>query len=156
MALSFLPLAMFLLRTVTEGVQWPEHVVCTLPHLRLSYVSCDPLQDIGFTLDHCPDLFRRKVHSKVSFLLRHSIEEVYLSVDLFVGNAEPVHYDETLCLPHIQRFTFCGQKKGELLNQDWPLDVKLAPPKGHFIAQIRLINQDADQIACANVTFIFG
>lgn len=43
----------------------------------------------------------------------HSIEELYLSVDLFNGGGHKIlHYDDTLCSRHRPRFTFCGRKKG--------------------------------------------
>lgn len=37
---SFLSLILFFMEVMAEGAHWPEHVVCSSPHLRLSYVSC--------------------------------------------------------------------------------------------------------------------
>ncbi|KAG5268904.1 hypothetical protein AALO_G00217740 [Alosa alosa] len=155
MELSFLSLTLFFFTTMAEGVHWPEHVVCSSPHFQLSYASCDPFQDVGFTLNPCTDLHvQSEFNSTISLLLQHSIEELYLSLDLLHGDQKLLHYDEYLCLHHLPRFPFCGRKKGELINHDWPLKIKSIPFKGLFNIWIQLLNQDGYQIACANVTLI--
>ncbi|XP_062377644.1 lymphocyte antigen 86 isoform X1 [Sardina pilchardus] len=156
MALSFLSLTVFLLTTMAEGIRWPEHVVCPSHHFQLSYVSCDPFQDVGFTLNPCTDLHvQKEFNTTISILLQHSIEELYLSLDLLDVNKELLlHYDEPLCLHRLPRFPFCGRKKGELINHDWPLKMKPRwdiPFHGHFNVWIQLLNQDGYQIACANM-----
>ncbi|XP_063063596.1 lymphocyte antigen 86 [Engraulis encrasicolus] len=149
-----------LLCVFTDGagtLQWPEHVLCDTSQTQLTYTSCDPFQDVGFTINNCPvrQSGKTNIKLKVSLLLRHSIEELFLSVDVSAVDHGVEHhlfmYPETLCLRSLQRFTFCGRRRGELMNQDWPVDLKVEL-KGHYKAQLRLVNQDADLIACANIT----
>lgn len=40
MEVTFVPLTLLFFETVAGGVHWPEHVICSSPHLQLSYVSC--------------------------------------------------------------------------------------------------------------------
>ncbi|XP_031439947.1 lymphocyte antigen 86 [Clupea harengus] len=157
MALLFMSQAVLLFKATAEQVRWPEHVLCNSPNFQLSYVSCDPFQDVGLTLNPCPDLHSVQVNSSLSLVLNHSIEELYLSLDLIHGDQKPIHYDDSLCLSHLPRFTFCGRRKGELVNHDWPLKIKaIRYIKGQFNAEIRLVNQDGHQIACANVSLNKG
>ncbi|XP_062377645.1 lymphocyte antigen 86 isoform X2 [Sardina pilchardus] len=107
---------------------WAVHVhvpVLLSNHRRFMWPE-DPFQDVGFTLNPCTDLHvQKEFNTTISILLQHSIEELYLSLDLLDVNKELLlHYDEPLCLHRLPRFPFCGRKKGELINHDWPLKMK--------------------------------
>ncbi|XP_023856367.1 lymphocyte antigen 86 [Salvelinus sp. IW2-2015] len=77
------------------------------------YRSCDPLQDIGISVNTCPPMPPSyKGNLRVSLLLRQSIEELYLSANVLTGVVAPLSHDEPLCLPDFPCFTFCSRKKG--------------------------------------------
>ncbi|TSK16039.1 Lymphocyte antigen 86 [Bagarius yarrelli] len=95
----------------TQEDYWPVHTACKSNKIQVIYRSCDPIQDVGFTLSSCSDIYTRP-YARASFLLRQSIDELYLSVDVFLNGVNTTHHDEPICLPNFPRFTFCGKRRG--------------------------------------------
>ncbi|XP_007238697.2 lymphocyte antigen 86 [Astyanax mexicanus] len=143
----------FLPSANTQEGHWPVHTVCNTNKIRVKYRSCDPLQDIGFTLlSPCAQLWTEPIKPRLIVPLRQSVDELYLSVDVTLDGIPTLHLDEPLCQPNFPRYINCGSRKGELINVDGTLD-KLPP---HLTGQYNLIfsaiNQNGFQIACVNST----
>ncbi|XP_072534811.1 lymphocyte antigen 86 [Salminus brasiliensis] len=150
-------LGMVLLPSVDmQDGHWPVHTVCNSNKIRVKYRSCDPLQDIGFTLlSPCAQIWTKPITLRLSSLLRQSIDEFYISVDLTVDGVSQFHFDEPLCLPHFPRFTFCGSKKGELINVEKSLPELPIHLEGQYNLIFHAINQNGFQVACVNSTIEF-
>ncbi|XP_059390872.1 lymphocyte antigen 86 isoform X2 [Carassius carassius] len=97
-----------------QDPRWPLHTVCDSERITVTYRSCDPLQDIGFTLLPCPERLTDLIKIRLALILRQSIKELYSSYELWLhGQNEPIlNRDEPLCLPHFPRFKFCGSRRG--------------------------------------------
>ncbi|KAJ8418725.1 hypothetical protein AAFF_G00002240 [Aldrovandia affinis] len=153
-------LVLALLGASLQGVSgsrqpWPTHTVCHSRNLKIYYSSCDPLQDVGVTFSHCPVEASGRVNIRGSVLLRQSIEELYLSVDVSRNGEHVLKYDMPLCECHFPRFISCGRKKGELVTQEGELMISFEViPKGQLDALVVFMNQNSFQIACFNVTII--
>ncbi|XP_067291218.1 lymphocyte antigen 86 [Pseudorasbora parva] len=140
----------------SQDQQWPLHTVCNSDKLTVTYRSCDPLQDVGFTFLPCPERLTGLMKIRLAFILRQSIDEFYSSLELLLNNVNVFNRNEPLCLPHFPRFTFCGSRRGELITLDSSFQSKLnLPLKGHFYLNLHAINQDGFQIACVNATLFF-
>ncbi|XP_041717214.1 lymphocyte antigen 86-like [Coregonus clupeaformis] len=112
-------------RGLVQEVQWPVHTICNTDKLQIFYRSCDPLQDIGISVNPClPMSPSYKGNLRVSFLLRQSIEELYLSANLLTGRVATLSHDEPRFLPDFPRFSFCFWKKGELIDYEKPVKLK--------------------------------
>ncbi|XP_058256441.1 lymphocyte antigen 86 isoform X1 [Hemibagrus wyckioides] len=148
LSMFYLPLA------DTQEDYWPVHTACDSNTIKVIYSSCDPVQDVGFTLSSCTDI-RTKPYAKASFLLRQSIDEFYLSVELFLNGVSTLRHDEPICLPNFPRFTFCGSRRGEMITIQASLPGLKIPLKGHYNFKIHGINQNGFQIGCVNATAIF-
>ncbi|KAL7887610.1 hypothetical protein AOLI_G00053310 [Acnodon oligacanthus] len=140
----------------TQDGHWPVHTLCNSNKISVKYRSCDPLQDIGFTLlSSCAQIWTKPITIKLTLPLRKSIDEFYVSMDItFLGDFV-FHHDELLCLPNFPRFTFCGSKKGEIINVATSLSTLKIPLKGLYNLMVHGINQDSFQIACVNATLEF-
>ncbi|XP_036376622.1 lymphocyte antigen 86 [Megalops cyprinoides] len=134
---------------------WPTHTICSTSKLQAYYRSCDPLQDVGLSISPCSVEMTGKINSRVLLILRQSVEELYLSADVYYNGYFFHHYDITLCEPEFPRFMFCGYKRGELITQENPVSINLEViPKGHLNMKGILVNQNGFQIACINATII--
>ncbi|XP_060725146.1 lymphocyte antigen 86 isoform X1 [Tachysurus vachellii] len=142
----------------TQEDYWPVHTVCVSNKIQVTYRSCGeikhPIQDVGFTLSSCSDIFTQP-YVKASFLLRQSVDELYLSVELFLNGISTINHDEPVCLPNFPRFTFCGNRRGEMITIQSSLPGLKIPLKGHYNIKLRAINQKGFQIFCVNATAIF-
>ncbi|MCI4374817.1 hypothetical protein PGIGA_G00010460 [Pangasianodon gigas] len=138
----------------TEEDYWPVHTACNSDKIQVIYRSCDPIQDVGFTLSSCSDILTQP-YVKASFLLRQSIDELYLSLGLFHNGVFIVHHDEPLCLRNFPRFTFCGNRRGEMVTIQMFVPGLEHPLKGHYNFKVHCINQNGFQIGCVNATAIF-
>ncbi|XDV46816.1 hypothetical protein PO909_016650 [Leuciscus waleckii] len=137
----------------SQDHQWPLHTVCTSDRLTVTYRSCDPLQDVGFTFLPCPNSLTDPMTIRLALILRQSIDELYSSVELLLKDIHVISRDEPLCLPHFPRFTFCGSRRGELITIESSFRSKVdLPLKGDFHLNLHAINQDGFQIACVNAT----
>ncbi|XP_057178199.1 lymphocyte antigen 86 isoform X1 [Triplophysa rosa] len=140
----------------SQDVQWPIHTVCNSERLTITYRSCDPLQDVGFTLLPCPNKLTDPIKIRLALILRQSVHELYSSAVLLLNGYEMLTWNEPLCLPHFQRFTFCGSRRGEIMTLDSSFQLKTdIPLKGYFTLLLNAINQDGFQIACVNATLSF-
>ncbi|XP_057178201.1 lymphocyte antigen 86 isoform X3 [Triplophysa rosa] len=111
----------------SQDVQWPIHTVCNSERLTITYRSCG-----------------------------QSVHELYSSAVLLLNGYEMLTWNEPLCLPHFQRFTFCGSRRGEIMTLDSSFQLKTdIPLKGYFTLLLNAINQDGFQIACVNATLSF-
>ncbi|XP_066580538.1 lymphocyte antigen 86 [Amia ocellicauda] len=133
---------------------WPTHTLCYQEDLQVYYTSCDPLQDVGLSIDPC-NLLQKTVNLRMSILLRQAIEELHLSLHLYQNGRDILEYDYNVCEPSFQRFLFCGRKRGELVSFDGPvkLPLKFIPP-GHINARVSLLNQNQFALGCLNITVI--
>ncbi|XP_060776703.1 lymphocyte antigen 86 [Neoarius graeffei] len=138
----------------TQEDYWPVHTACKSEKIQVIYRSCDPIQDVGFTLSSCSDL-QTQLYVKISILLRQSIDELYLTVDLVRKGVIITRHDEPICLPNFPRFTFCGNRRGEMVTIQTLLKETKLPLKGHYNINVHVINQNGFQIACVNATAIF-
>ncbi|KAK7118014.1 hypothetical protein R3I94_021755 [Phoxinus phoxinus] len=137
----------------SQDLQWPLHTVCSSDRLTVTYRSCDLLQDVGFTFLPCPNRLTDPMNIRLAFILRQSIDELYLSLELLIKDVYVFGRDEPLCLPRFPRFTFCGSRRGELITIDSSFKSKVdLPLKGDFHLNLRAINQDGFQIVCVNAT----
>ncbi|XP_057178200.1 lymphocyte antigen 86 isoform X2 [Triplophysa rosa] len=124
----------------SQDVQWPIHTVCNSERLTITYRSCE-----------CS--FK---HLLPSYNVYRSVHELYSSAVLLLNGYEMLTWNEPLCLPHFQRFTFCGSRRGEIMTLDSSFQLKTdIPLKGYFTLLLNAINQDGFQIACVNATLSF-
>ncbi|XP_017337676.1 lymphocyte antigen 86 [Ictalurus punctatus] len=138
----------------TQEDFWPVHTACDSDKIQVIYRSCDPIQDVGFSLSSCTDI-RTQPYVKASFLLRQSIDELYISVVVFHNGLNVFHTDEPICLPNFPRFTFCGNRRGEMVTIQSSLPGLKFPLKGSYDIHVHGINQNGFQIGCVNATATF-
>ncbi|KAJ1200662.1 hypothetical protein NDU88_004483 [Pleurodeles waltl] len=94
-----------------ESKEWPLHTFCKTDHFEASYKSCDPLQDIGFSIDPCY-LTAGGENMKIAVLLRRDINALFLHINGFIRKLNVFSTILTLCELDHPKFTFCGAKKG--------------------------------------------
>uniref|UniRef100_A0A9J7ZXQ4 Lymphocyte antigen 86 n=1 Tax=Cyprinus carpio carpio TaxID=630221 RepID=A0A9J7ZXQ4_CYPCA len=56
-------------RVHAQDPQWPLHTVCDSERITVTYRSCDPLQDIGFTLLPCPERLTDFIKIRLALIL---------------------------------------------------------------------------------------
>ncbi|XP_048030748.1 lymphocyte antigen 86 [Megalobrama amblycephala] len=140
----------------SQDHQWPLHKMCDSDRLTVTYRSCDPLQDIGFTFLPCPTRLTDPIKIRLALILRQPIDELYSSIEVLLNGVNFFSKDEPLCLPNFPRFTFCGSRRGELINIQSSFKSKVdLPLKGNFHLNLHAISQDGFQIACVNATLSF-
>ncbi|XP_042607986.1 lymphocyte antigen 86 [Cyprinus carpio] len=140
----------------SQDPQWPLHTVCDSERITVTYRSCDPLQDVGFTFLPCPERLTDLIKIRLALILRQSIDELYSSYELWLNGHSILKRDEPLCLPHFPRFKFCGSRRGEIITVESSFKSKMnLPLKADFDLKLRAINQDGFQIACVNATLSF-
>ncbi|XP_071380411.1 lymphocyte antigen 86 [Centroberyx affinis] len=137
-----------------SGAPWPTHTVCSSNSVHATYTSCDLLQDIGLSLSSCLRV-DNNINIRLSVLLRHSVDELYLSADVYLVGDFFLHYDEPICLPDFPRFSFCNSHRGELIHLERPLKFKLyelPAVVNQLGVHAVLLNQDGRSVACVNIT----
>ncbi|KAI5606462.1 lymphocyte antigen 86 precursor, partial [Silurus asotus] len=71
----------------------------------------DPIQDVGFSFSSCSDI-ETQPYLKASILLRQSIDELYVYVDLLKNKSFVIYHNEPICLRNFPCFSFCGKRRG--------------------------------------------
>ncbi|XP_054840301.1 lymphocyte antigen 86 isoform X2 [Eublepharis macularius] len=115
------PLIFLLIYT---SIGWPTHSVCKNSHLEIYYISCDPLQDFAFTLDSCSGLTTGSVNIRAATVLRHSIRELFVTVNLFFNGKSIPIFSRQLCEQNHPNLSFCGKKKGEHVYYEGPVSFR--------------------------------
>uniref|UniRef100_F6VTR9 Lymphocyte antigen 86 n=1 Tax=Monodelphis domestica TaxID=13616 RepID=F6VTR9_MONDO len=88
----------------------------------------DPLQDLGFSMDHCNNPISKNLKIRFGVILRHDIQELFLDINLFSMGKSILSYSYPVCEVDFPKFSFCGKKKGEKIyyagdinNQAFPI-----------------------------------
>ncbi|KAM6210516.1 lymphocyte antigen 86 isoform 1-T1 [Sarcoramphus papa] len=138
---------------INASTEWPTHTVCKEDNLEIYYKSCDPQQDFAFSIDRCSDVTTHTFNIRAAMVLRHSIKELYVKVDLIVNGKTILTYSETLCGPGHFKLIFCGKKKGEHLYYEGPVTLGIKEiPQGDYTISAKLTNEDRVTVACADFT----
>ncbi|NXB05010.1 LY86 protein, partial [Cnemophilus loriae] len=138
---------------INDSTEWPTHTVCKEDNLEIHYKSCDPQQDFAFSIDHCSDITTHTFNIRAAMVLRHSIKELYVKLDMIVNGKSVLTYSETLCGPGHSKLIFCGKKKGEQLYYEGPVTLGIKEiPQGDYTLSAKLTNQDHVTVACADFT----
>ncbi|NXU00797.1 LY86 protein, partial [Buphagus erythrorhynchus] len=83
----------------------------------------------------------------------HSIEELYVKLDMIINGKTVITYSETLCGLGHSKLIFCGKKKGEHLYYEGPVTLGIKEiPQGDYTLSAKLTNQDHVTVACADFT----
>ncbi|XP_043082724.1 lymphocyte antigen 86 [Puntigrus tetrazona] len=136
--------------------RWPLHTICDSGKITVTYTSCDPLQDVGFTFLPCPERLTDLIKIRLALFLRQPVDELYSSYELWLNGHAILKRDEPLCLPHFPRFKFCGSRRGEIITIDSSFKSKIdLSLKANFDLKLRAVNQDGFLIACVNATLSF-
>ncbi|KAF2980618.1 hypothetical protein EK904_006432 [Melospiza melodia maxima] len=113
----------------------------------------DPQQDFALSIDHCPDIATHTFNIRAAAVLRHSIKELYVKMNMIVNGRTVLTYSETLCGPGHSKLIFCGKKKGEHLSYEGPVTLGIKEiPQGDYTISAKLTNQDHVIVACADFT----
>ncbi|NWV46398.1 LY86 protein, partial [Daphoenositta chrysoptera] len=153
MKTSSVLLLILVLLYINDSTEWPTHTVCKEDNLEIYYKSCDPKQDFAFSIDRCSDIATHTFNVKASAVLRHSIKELYVKLDMIMNGRTILTYSETLCGPGHSKLIFCGMKKGEHLHYEGPVTLGIKEiPQGDYTLSAKLTNQDHVTVACADFT----
>ncbi|NXM46801.1 LY86 protein, partial [Gymnorhina tibicen] len=146
-------LLILVLLYISASTEWPTHTVCKEDNLEIYYKSCDPQQDFAFSIDRCSDITTHTFHIRAAAILRHSIKELYVKLDMIVNGKTVLTYSETLCGPGHSKLIFCGMKKGEQFYYEGPVTLGIKEiPQGDYTLSAKLTNQDHATVACADFT----
>ncbi|NXB59970.1 LY86 protein, partial [Struthidea cinerea] len=146
-------LLILVLLYINASTEWPTHTVCKEDNLEIYYKSCDPQQDFAFSIDHCSDITTHTFNIRAAAVLRHSIKELYVKLDMIVNGKTILTYSETLCGLGHAKLIFCGKKKGEHLYYEGPVTLGIKEiPQGDYTLSAKLTNQDHVTVACADFT----
>ncbi|NWX02284.1 LY86 protein, partial [Caloenas nicobarica] len=138
---------------INVSTEWPTHTVCKEDNLEIYYKSCDPQQDFAFSIDRCSDVATHTFNIRAALVLRNSIKELYVKVDLIINGKTVLTYSETLCEPGHSKLIFCGKQKGEHLYYEGPVTLGIQEiPQGDYIVSAKLTNEDGVTVACADFT----
>ncbi|NXM54324.1 LY86 protein, partial [Illadopsis cleaveri] len=138
---------------INASTEWPTHTVCKEDNLEIHYKSCDPKQDVAFSIDHCSDIATHTFDVRAAMVLRHSIKELHLKLDMIINGKTVLTYSETLCGPGHAKLIFCGKKKGEHIYYEGPVTLGIKEiPQGDYTLSAKLTNQDHVTVACADFT----
>ncbi|XP_071592597.1 lymphocyte antigen 86 [Heliangelus exortis] len=138
---------------INGSTEWPTHTVCKEDNLEIYYKSCDPQQDFAFSIDHCPDVATHNFDIRAAMVLKRSIKELRVKIDLIINGKTVLSYSETLCEPGHSKLIFCGKKKGEHLYYEGPITLGIQEiPQGDYTISAKLTNEDHAIIACADFT----
>ncbi|KFP17317.1 Lymphocyte antigen 86, partial [Egretta garzetta] len=143
----------FVLLYINASTEWPMHTVCKEDDLEIHYKSCDPHQDFALSIDRCSDVTTHTFNIRAAIVLRHSIKELYVKVDLIINGKTILTYSDTLCGPGHDKLIFCGKKKGEHLYYEGPVTLGIKEiPQGDYTISAKLTNEDRVTVACADFT----
>ncbi|NXA69598.1 LY86 protein, partial [Mohoua ochrocephala] len=146
-------LLILVLLYINASTEWPTHTVCKEDNLEIQYRSCDPQQDFAFSIDRCSDIATHTFNIRAAAVLRHSIEELYVKLDMIINGKTVLTYKETLCGPGHLKLVFCGMKKGEHFYYEGPVTLGIKEiPQGDYTLSAKLTNQDHVTVACAEFT----
>ncbi|NXH33267.1 LY86 protein, partial [Myiagra hebetior] len=146
-------LLILVLLYINASTEWPTHTVCKEDDLEIYYKSCDPQQDFAFSIDRCSDITTHTFNIRAAAVLRHSIKELYLKLNMIVNGKTVLTYSETLCGPGHSKLIFCGMKKGEHFHYEGPVTLGIKEiPQGDYTLSAKLTNQDHVTVACADFT----
>ncbi|NXS37608.1 LY86 protein, partial [Pomatostomus ruficeps] len=146
-------LLILVLLYINPSTEWPTHTVCKEDNLEIYYKSCDPQQDFAFSIDHCSDITTHTFNIRAAAVLRHSIKELYVKLDMIINGKTVLTYSETLCGPGHVKLVFCGMKKGEHFYYEGPVTLGLKEiPQGDYTLSAKLTNEDHVTVACADFT----
>ncbi|XP_015263030.1 PREDICTED: lymphocyte antigen 86 isoform X2 [Gekko japonicus] len=111
------PPLIFLLIYSSTG--WPTHTICKDNHLEISYRSCDPLQDLAFTLGSCSGLTTKSVNIRAATVLRYNIRELFVTTNIILNGKSIPFFSKQLCEGDHPNFSFCGRKKGAMMIDEY-------------------------------------
>ncbi|XP_030045913.1 lymphocyte antigen 86 [Microcaecilia unicolor] len=145
----------FFLFYVLESKEWPMHTICREPDLEWYYRSCDPLQDIGVSIEPCSKSLLETTYVKIALLLRRDFKWLTAKLNVFIQSLKVFSYSYSLCEPTSAYYTFCGRRKGELVYFEGPVKFGIQTiPQGEYNVSLELFNEDNYNIGCANITLI--
>ncbi|XP_027719896.1 lymphocyte antigen 86 isoform X2 [Vombatus ursinus] len=98
--------------------KWTTHTACKDNKLELLYQSCDPLQDFGFSVDHCNNPLSENLKIRFGTVLRYDIKELFLDINLFAMGKSVYSFSYPVCEADFPQFSFCGRRKGAHLCED--------------------------------------
>ncbi|XP_051466939.1 lymphocyte antigen 86 [Apus apus] len=146
-------LVILVLLYINASTEWPTHTVCKEDNLEIHYKSCDPKQDFAFSVDHCSEIASQTFNVRAAMVLRQSIKELRVKLDLIMNGKTVLSYSETLCEPGHSKLIFCGKKKGEHLYYEGPVTLGIKEiPQGDYTITAKLTNEDHALVACADFT----
>nr|XP_033785567.1 lymphocyte antigen 86 isoform X2 [Geotrypetes seraphini] len=140
---------------LSESKEWPMHTICSGPNLEGYYRSCDPLQDIGLSIEPCFKTLPEVVQIKIALLLRRDIKWLTLNLSVFIQSLKVFSFSHLICEPTSTFYTFCGRRKGELIYFEGPVKFGIGTiPTGEYNVSLELFNEDNYNIACGNLTLV--
>ncbi|XP_072459844.1 lymphocyte antigen 86 isoform X1 [Notamacropus eugenii] len=135
--------------------EWMTHTACKDDKLKLLYQSCDPLQDFGFSVDHCNNPLNKDLKIRFGTILRYDIKELFLDINLFAMKKSVYSFSYPVCEVDFPKFSFCGRRKGEKIYYAGDIKNPAFPiGKGEYHILLRLYNENNFTIVCANFTVI--
>ncbi|XP_062424051.1 lymphocyte antigen 86 [Rhea pennata] len=138
---------------ISASTEWPTHTVCKEKDLEIYYKSCDPQQDFAFSIDKCSDITSHTFNIRAAIILRHSIKQLYVKINLIINGKTVLSYSESLCEPDNPQLVFCGKKKGEHIYYEGPVTLGIKEiPQGDYTVSAVLTNEDHLTVACADFT----
>ncbi|XP_078541946.1 lymphocyte antigen 86 [Lissotriton helveticus] len=144
---------LLLMASLIENKEWPVHTVCKTGNLEVSYKSCDPVQDLGFSFEPCFMTPSGIDNMKLAILLRRDVNVLFFRVNGYIKKLNVFSAIYTFCSLDYPIYTFCGAKKGELFLYDGPQKLGIKElPQGDYVINLDLYNEDEYLIACANIT----
>lgn len=144
-----------LLSALGYGAGWPVHTACIGPNLQILYQSCDPLQDFGFSVDHCSKELPSNVKIRFGLILRQDIKELFLDLALFTKGTSVFNFSYPICEDDQPKFSFCGRRKGEQVYYAGPISISgFEIPQGDYQVLLQMYNENQAPVACANATVI--
>ncbi|KAM9163767.1 lymphocyte antigen 86 [Pangshura tecta] len=135
------------------STKWPTHTVCKENDLEIYYKSCDPMQDFALSIDGCSNILMNTFNIRAAMVLRHSIKELSININLILNGKNILAYSQKLCEPNGRRFIFCGKKKGEHIYYEGPVTLGIHEiPQGEYTVSVTLYNENHLTVACVDFT----
>ncbi|XP_006888797.1 PREDICTED: lymphocyte antigen 86 [Elephantulus edwardii] len=138
-----------------SGQAWPTHTACREGGLEVLYQSCDPFQDLGFSIEQCSRTLKSNLNIRLGLILREDIKELFLDVALLTKGSSVLNFSYPVCESDQPKFSFCGRRKGEQFYYVGPVNNPgFEVPKGEYQVLLELYNGKKSTVACANATVI--